>query len=228
MILDGWEASRFRDEGGSLKDLHRLICNSAAYQQGVTHHELAAKVDAENRLLWRANRQRLDAESIRDATLMVAGKLDLTMGGPGFRAFGFKDDHSPHYDYAAHNPDDKDAARRSIYRFIVRSVPDPLMTTLDCADPSISVPKRSETLTSLQALAMLNDAFMVRMAEHFAARVERDAKTREQQVRRAFELAVQREPSDDELSWLLDAADRLGMANVCRLILNLNEFVFLD
>lgn len=226
-LLD-YLASRFRDEGGSLKDLHRLICTSATYQQAVAHDDFAAKVDAENRLLWRANRQRLDAESIRDTALMLAGKLVLSMGGPGFRAFGFKDDHSPHYDYRAHDPDAPDASRRSIYRFIVRSVPDPLMMTLDCADPSISVPKRSETLTSLQALAMLNDAFMVRMAEHFAARVEGKADDREAQVRRAFELAVQREPNEGELELLVDAAERLGMANVCRLIFNLNEFVFVD
>lgn len=226
-LLD-YLAARFRDEGGSFKDLHRLICTSAAYQQAVAHEEVAATVDAENRLLWRANRQRLDAESIRDTTLMVAGKLDLSMGGPGFRAFGFKDDHSPHYDYGAHDPDSPDASRRSIYRFIVRSVPDPLMTTLDCADPSISVPKRSETLTSLQALAMLNDAFMVRMAEHFATRVEQEAESLEQQVMLAFELALQRRPSDDELEMLVDAAERLGMPNICRLIFNLNEFVFVD
>lgn len=226
-LLD-YLASRFRDEGGSLKDLHRLICTSATYQQAVEYDDKAAKVDGENRLLWRANRQRLDAESIRDAALMAAGKLDLKMGGPGFRAFGFKDDHSPHYDYGAHDPDSPDTSRRSIYRFIVRSVPDPLMTTLDCADPTISVPKRSETLTSLQALAMLNDAFMVRMAEHFAERVQRETQGLDQQVRLAFQLALQRSPDENELQMLVDAAEKLGMPNVCRMIFNLNEFVFVD
>ena len=82
------------------------------------------------------NRQRLEAEAIRDTVLSVSGLLDSKMGGPGFQAFGFEDDHSPHYKYAEHNPDDPASHRRSIYRFIVRSVPDPFMETLDCADPS--------------------------------------------------------------------------------------------
>ena len=89
-------------------------------------------MDAENRLLWRMNRARLDAEAVRDSVLAVAGKLDLTAGGPAVQMFYFKDDHSPVYDYARFDPDAPGAYRRSIYRFIVRSVPDPFMERLDC------------------------------------------------------------------------------------------------
>ena len=121
------------------------------------------------------NRRRLDAESIRDAVLAVSGRLDLKMYGPGFRTFGFLDDHSPHYKYEEYNPDDPAGHRRSVYRFLVRSVPDPFMETLDCPDPSLRVEKRNESLTALQALALLNDKFMLRMAEHFAARVEKSS-----------------------------------------------------
>ena len=117
------------------------------------------------------NRGRIDAESVRDSVLSVAGKLDLTMGGPAVRWFWFKDDHSPVYDYARFDPDGPGAYRRSIYRFIVRSVPDPFMERLDCPDPSVLTPKRSTTLTAIQALAMLNNAFVVRMSEHFAERL---------------------------------------------------------
>src|SRR5262249_10419501 len=120
-LLD-WLAVEFRDGGGSFKKLHRLILLSAAYRQSCTHNAEHAKVDADNRLLWRMNRQRLDAEAVRDAVLAVSGKLDLHMGGPGFELFRYKDDHSPVYDHSAldriHDPK---TYRRTVYRFAVRS-----------------------------------------------------------------------------------------------------------
>jgi hypothetical protein len=94
-LLD-WLAVWFRDEaGGSMKQLHRMILLSDVYKQQSTQREDGAKLDADNRLLWRMNRTRLDAESVRDSVLSVAGKLDLTMGGPAVQWFRFKDDHSP-------------------------------------------------------------------------------------------------------------------------------------
>ncbi len=122
------------------------------------------------------NRTRLDAECVRDAMLYVTGKLDLSMGGPSVQQFYFKDDHSPVYDYARFDVDDPRSMRRSVYRFLVRSVPDPFMDCLDCADPSIMTPKRNTTLTSLQALALLNNPLVVRQAEHFAERLQSDAR----------------------------------------------------
>ncbi|MCC6492666.1 MAG: DUF1549 domain-containing protein, partial [Pirellulales bacterium] len=153
-LLD-WLACEFREGRQSLKDLHRLICTSAVYRQASADSPGHEQVDAGNRYLWRMNRRRLDAECVRDAVLAVAGKLDTTPGGPPFRAFGFKDDHSPHYKYEEYDPDDAATHRRTIYRMIVRSVPDPFMTTLDCADSSAVVAKRNETVTPLQALTLL-------------------------------------------------------------------------
>ncbi len=85
--------------------------------------------------------------------LAVAGNLDLTMGGPSVQMFFFKDDHSPVYDYTRFDLDAPGANRRSIYSFIVRSVPDPFLERLDCPDPSVLTPKRSTTITPIQALA---------------------------------------------------------------------------
>ncbi|MCA9449960.1 MAG: DUF1553 domain-containing protein, partial [Candidatus Omnitrophica bacterium] len=167
-LLD-WLAVAFRENGGSLKWLHKLIVTSAAYRQVSTGNENNAKIDAGNRYLWRMNRMRLDAESVRDAILCVSGKMDFTMGGPGYDLFGFIDDHSPHYLYRELDVDNPKTHRRTIYRFIVRSVPDPLMECLDCADPSQNVPVRNQTLTPLQSLALLNNPFTVRMSEHLAA-----------------------------------------------------------
>ena len=119
-------------------------------------------IDSGNVLLWRANRRKLDAEALRDGMLFVAGKLDERMGGPAFQDFVIeKPEHSPHYEYHLHDPEDPKSHRRSIYRFLVRSQTQPFMTTLDCADPSMIVDKRSETVTALQALALLNNKLVL-------------------------------------------------------------------
>ncbi|RIK88909.1 MAG: hypothetical protein DCC67_00030 [Planctomycetota bacterium] len=226
-LLD-WLASTFRDGGQSLKKLHRLICTSAVYRQSSAGVTASEALDADNRLLWRMNRRRLDAECVRDAVLAVAGKLDPTPGGPPFRTFGFKDDHSPHYNYDQYDPDDPATHRRSVYRMIVRSVPDPFMTTFDCADSSAVVPKRNETVTPLQALALMNNPFMLRMAEHFAARVEPAGPSSAQRLAAAWRLACGRDPSAEELAPLAAYADKHGLPAACRVIFNLNEFVFVD
>ena len=106
--------------------------------------------------------------------LAVSGTLDRRMGGPGFEAFSFKDDHSPIYDHS--DPariDAREVRRRAVYRFIVRSVPNPFMEALDCADPNLNTPVRSQTLTALQALALWNDLFMLRQSQELASRLER-------------------------------------------------------
>ncbi|HWG41770.1 MAG TPA: DUF1553 domain-containing protein [Gemmataceae bacterium] len=226
-LLD-WLAVEFRDGGQSIKQLHRLIVNSATYRQTSAVKPEYARIDSGNRLLWRMNRRRLDAESIRDAVLAVSGRLDLKMYGPGFRTFGFLDDHSPHYKYEEYNPDDPAGCRRSVYRFLVRSVPDPFMETLDCPDPSLRVEKRNESLTALQALALLNDRFMLRMAAHFAERVEKQGGDLPAQVIAAYRLALGREPTAEERRVLIEYARKHGMANICRLMLNTNEFSFVD
>ena len=187
-----------------------------------------AAIDGADLFLWRMNRSRLEAEAIRDAVLWTSGRLDRTAGGPSARLFFFKDDHSPVYDYARFDVDDPAASRRSVYRFIVRSVPDPFMDCLDCADPSLLTPKRYATLTAQQALALLNDRFMIREAERFAARLESEAGTQEARIERACRLALGRPPAAEEREILAGYAREHGLANACRLVFNLNEFIFID
>ncbi|MCH2026792.1 MAG: DUF1553 domain-containing protein, partial [Verrucomicrobiales bacterium] len=223
-LLD-WLAVWFRDNGGSIKDLHRLILNSETYKQVSDHHPENATADISNKYLWRQNRRRLDAESLRDTVLYVSGKMNLQMGGPSFKDFVIeKPQHSPHYQYHKYDPDDPSTHRRSVYRFIVRSQPQPFMDTFDCADPSQLVDKRGETTTALQALALLNNNFMVKMSERFAERISGNSDP----VRTAFELAFSRVPSMDELVLLRSYAQRHGLAATCRIIFNLNEFSFID
>jgi mono/diheme cytochrome c family protein len=225
----------FRDEAhGSLKQLHRLIVTSAAYRQSSNRDanptaDSAAAIDADNHLLWRQNGRKLEAEAMRDAILAVSGKLDATMGGPSYQDFVVEEpNHSPHYQYHLHDPASTKTHRRSIYRFLVRSKQHPWMMTMDCADPSMLVDKRNQTITPLQALAQMNNAFVLTMADHFAARVEKETDSLEQQVARVFVLALQRPANDDELRQLAAYARQFGLANTCRLVLNLNEFVFVD
>ncbi len=228
-LLD-WLATEFRDGGGSLKSLHRLIVTSAAYRQASTSREDCVSIDSDNQYLWRQNRRKLEAEGIRDAVLAAAGTLDLTMGGPGWQDFKVEHpQHSPHYRYDLADPDDKKTWRRGVYRFIVRSQTQPFMTCLDCADPSMRVEKRNESISALQALALLNNGFMVVQARQFADRVVREAgNDPAAQVKRAFELAMGRDPDAEEATALVEVAKTHGLANVCRAILNLNEFSFVD
>ena len=253
-LLD-WLAVQFRDEGQSLKQLHRMIMTSATYRQRssgsiedvgadsskeklTTSNDAdgqrsgfndAMAVDASNIYLWRMNRRKLEAEAVRDAVLVVAGKLNRQFGGPAFQDFIVeKPEHSPHYEYLLHDPEDVRIHRRSIYRFLVRSQPQPFMTTLDCADPSMSVDKRSETVTALQALALLNNRLILTMEKYMAQRIENERTGLPQQLDYAFRLAFSRPPTAEELAELTPYAQTHGLVNLCRVLLNLNEFVFVD
>jgi hypothetical protein len=226
-LLD-YLASELRDHQ-SLKKLHKLILMSGAYKQVSTSIEANATVDVDNRYLWRQNRRKLEAEAVRDSILAVAGKLDLTPGGPSFRDFVIeKPEHSPHYQYHLHDPEDPKSHRRAIYRFVVRSKQQPFMAALDCADPSLAVDKRNQTQTPQQALALLNNKLAVAMAKHFASRVDKLGTTDAERVTVAVRLALGRAPTAKERDALAAYAKEFGLANACRVILNLNEFVFVD
>jgi hypothetical protein len=228
-LLD-WLALHFRANGQSLKDLHRLLLTSAAYRQAsrVSNADAHA-ADADNRLLWRMNRQRLDAESLRDAVLAVSGRLDQAMDGPGFDLFRYTDDHSPTYDHETFPNDHPATRRRTVYRFVVRSVPNPFLDCLDCADPNVNTPVRNTTLTALQALALLNDPFILRQAGHFADRLRTDRPGDVAgQVDLATRLALGRHPTADEYARWSRYVEKHGLANACRLLFNANEFVFID
>lgn len=225
-LLD-WLADWFRQHG-SLKQLHRLLVSSATYRQASHHRADGALVDGSNVYLWRMNRMRLDAECVRDAVLAVSGRLDVQMSGPSVKQFieGPGVHVTPTVDYAAFDVDSPAARRRSVYRFIFRTLPDPFMDSLDCADANQLTPARNTSVTALQALSMLNNRFMVRFSEHFAARAAELAGDLSDQVAVAWELALGRPPTEREAAALTAYASRHGLANACRLLLNSNEFMF--
>lgn len=213
--------------GWSLKHLHKLIVMSAAYQQqSAMVNETASHIDAQNRLLWRQNPRRLDAESMHDAVLSIAGTLNPAMGGPGYRDFNYTEAYAPIYDYLT--PDKPELLRRSIYRFVVRTTPHQFMSTLDCPDPANLTPARAQTTTALQALTLSNNEFMLQQAASFAARIENETDSRAASIRRAFELCFQREPLSDERNAATSLVAGQGLFALCRMLLNANEFVYVD
>ncbi|XZE55251.1 DUF1553 domain-containing protein [Planctomycetaceae bacterium SH139] len=227
-LLD-WLAGQLAANGGSLKALHRLILTSQTYRQQsyFAAPQEAAQIDAENRLLWRQNSRRLEAEAIRDAVLMVSGKLNEQAGGPGFELFDYEQAYAPIYRYRA--GDDPQLWRRSIYRFRVRTTPNPFLSTLDCPDPANLTAARLTTTTPLQSLAMFNNAFMLRQAEYFAARLRAESgDSVDQQVRRGFQLAFARSPTPEELQLSMQFVGRQGLFAFCRSLLNTNEFIYVD
>ena len=148
------------------------------------------------------NRARLDAESVRDAVLQITGKLDLTMGGPSVEQFVETPGHPRHARWSTTSSFDVDSPasyRRSVYRFLFRTLPDPFMDSLDCPDASQLSPARNASVTALQALAMLNDRFIVRQSEHFAERVGKLATDPAGQIEAAYRLALGRPPDRDEV-----------------------------
>ncbi len=228
-LLD-WLAVEFRDGGGSLKSLHRQIVLSDTYRQETGHDERAAQIDAGNRFLWRMNRPRLDAEIVRDALLQLSGRLDLTMGGPSDRQFIMSPGvHvTPKVDYVSFDPDSKANRRRSIYRFLFRTLPDPLMETMDCPAGDQLAAVRTESVTALQAFALLNNPFVVRQCEHIAARIESEEPDVAGRVELVFRRILLRWPTAEERAEFQGFVERHGLANVCRLLLNSNEFLYVD
>jgi hypothetical protein len=228
-LLD-WLATTLRDNGESLKAMHKLVLMSAVYRQSSWHTAAAAEVDAENRYLSRMNTRRLDGEALRDALLQLSGQLNPQMGGPPdkhfveTKKFGIR----PEADYEQFNVDSPANNRRSIYRFIFRTMPDPLMNALDCPDGTQLAPTRNVSITALQALAMLNDKFVIRQSEHIAKSVAANNTRLPAQVTGLYDVLFCRAPTERELAAVEAYAEKHGLANACRFLLNTNEFVFVD
>jgi hypothetical protein len=228
-LLD-WLASKFLESGGSIKTLHRLIVTSRVYRQSSRSDPESAARDADNHWLWRQNRRRLDAEAIHDAILHVAGRLDPAMGGPSIQQFRMRPGvHvTPEVDYTAYDWNSRGSGRRSVYRFLFRTLPDPFFEALDAADSSQLVAVRNESTTPLQALALLNHPFVLCQCEHFAQRLKRERAELKTQLQAAFEVALSRPATPDELALVVGYARDRGLRNACRLIVNSNEFLFVN
>ena len=226
-LLD-WLAKQIHNYDWRLKPLHRLIMTSQTYQQSSTYDQQAAKVDADAQYLWRYPPRRLSAEEIRDTMLSVAGTLDGSMGGPGFRLYRYIQDN-----VATYIPRDKhgpETFRRAVYHQNARASRVDLMTEFDCPDNALAAPRRAETTTPLQALTMLNHHFSLDMSEYLAERLLRDGGDGQiqNQIRLGFRLAYSRAPTDVELEDAVGLVEAHGLRAFCRALLNSNEMIYLE
>lgn len=228
-LLD-WLACELRDSGGSLKHVHRLILNSQSYRQSVIFRAEAANIDASNQLYWRMLPRRLDAEAFRDSLLALSGDLNPLMGGPSVKQFSMEPGiHvTPIVDYENIAPNAPALARRSVYRFLFRTLPDPFMQSMDCPDASNWTPKRAVSVGPLQALALMNDDLVIHRSQRMAEKLHRTEETLENQIASWFHQALLRPPTPDESDAVLRYAKNHGLANACRFLFNSNAFMFVE
>ncbi|MEP6667895.1 MAG: PSD1 and planctomycete cytochrome C domain-containing protein [Chthoniobacter sp.] len=223
-LLD-WLAAEFMQSGWSMKHMHRLMVLSAAYRQSSRIDAKTQARDADDRLLWRYPSQRLEAETIRDAMLAVSGRLSVKMFGRGFDLFdkrgglsGFK----PVESYRG------DGLRRMIYAHKVRREREAVFGAFDCPDAGQSTAHRRESTTPIQALNLFNSQFTIDESAAFAARVKTEAgDDAVKQIRRAYQLAFSRDPHAEELRDAEPVVRADGLATLCRVLFNSNEFLFL-
>jgi hypothetical protein len=224
-LLD-WLAIEFIRGGWSIKKLHRLILNSATYQQSSRYLGNAAAIDDQSRLLWRFPPRRLEAEAIRDGMLAVSGTLNLKMGGPGFNFFKSRGGLSG---FPIVDSFRDDGLRRMIYAHKVRMERAPVFGAFDCPDAGQATPRRSRAITATQALNLFNSKFVIDQSAAFAARVRSEVGGEDQGARitRAFQLAFGRNPTASERASAAGAVNEHGLATLCRALFNSNEFIFM-
>ncbi|MCA9121749.1 MAG: DUF1553 domain-containing protein [Planctomycetales bacterium] len=223
-LLD-WLAGEFVRSGWSIKHMHHLILSSQTYRQSHRIDSQAGNIDRGNKWLWRFASRRLEAEAIRDSMLAVSGELNLTMGGPGFDFFKSRGGLSGFPPVDEFGPGQ---FRRMIYAHKVRMEPVPVFGAFDCPDAGQATPLRSQSTTAIQALNLFNSSFVVERAEAFANRVEKvSGGDTNREIETAFEFALGRVPSNVEHEASSEVAKQYGLAALCRVLFNSNEFLFL-
>jgi hypothetical protein len=224
-LLD-WLAAEFIRSGWSVKHMHRLIVLSAVYRQSsdMSDQSDAAAKDADVRYLWRFPSHRLEAESIRDSMLAVSGQLNVKMHGRGFNLFDQRGGLSGFDPIETFTPDNQ---RRMIYAHKVRREPETVFGAFDCPDAGQSTAIRRASTTPIQALNLFNSLFTLAQTDAFAARVKKEAgDDLLTQIKRAYQLALSREPTGEELEESQPIVHQHGIATLCRALFNSNEFLF--
>jgi hypothetical protein len=240
-LLD-WLAARFRQSGYSVKAMHRLIMLSSTYQQSSSNDAPGnARLDPANDDLWRFNTRRLDAEELRDALLAVGGNLDRSPGGrhpfPSESAFRFTQ-HKP-FSAVYETP------RRSVYLMRPRKQAHPYLDLFDANDPKATTPVRPVSTTAIQALFLMNSAFVHEQAGQLAGRLLREHEDDGARIEQVYQRTLSRPPTGAEVVEVRQylercqallrqagapAEQRAAMAwdSFCRVLLSSNEFVLID
>jgi len=239
-LLD-WLASELMDGDWKIKRMHRMILLSSAYRMSSKASAEGLARDPANQWFWRFPMRRLTAEEVRDSILAASGELNLKAGGPSVRppipAEVLAGQSVPGQGWDVSPPDE--AARRSVYVHVKRSLLLPILATHDAADTDASCPVRHTTTVPTQALGLLNGSFSNEQAAHFAKRLETECSgDLAEKVRRAIVLTTNREPRPDEVARDLEFARSLqsehglseheALVQYCLLALNANAFLYLD
>ena len=258
-LLD-WLASEFIDSGWSAKHIHRLIMQSASYQQSSTPTPRGLEHDPENQLLWRMNRKRLEAEALRDSLLSISGQLNQQAGGPGIRlplnaeiaALQYKGTWAPHADTTQH-------LRKTIYVFLKRNNRPPLLESFDTPKTMTSCGRRTKSTHAGQALSLLNGELFQQHSWLMAVRLlASGTQDLDHLIDQAYRVTLARPPSAQErqlgqqflatqeklirqettgnrsLAQLhpvpanVDSRFALALADYCLVLLNLDEFLYID
>ncbi len=238
-LLD-WLAARFVESGWSMKALHREIVLSRTYQSSTAYHEAAFQTDPDNRLHWRHNRRRLEAEALRDSLYVLGGTLDFAIGGSLFDAKNRA--YVPGYPNG--NYDKYDLPRRSLYLPVIRSALYDVLQAFDFADPSFPSGERASTTVAPQALFLMNGTIVHEQTRQWTAKLLHDKSLDDAgRVRRVYQQAFGRLPSVTEIARSLDFIERIeselsrqkkadartqAWQSFCRVIVSANEFVYVE
>lgn len=227
-LLD-WLANELVRNQWSLKSIHRKILLSATWQQAsIREAPEAEQIDRDNRLLWRATLQRLDGEAVRDAMLAVSGELNLKLGGPSYRDVAVKLGNNHEFTEPT-GEFNADVNRRTIYRLWARSGNNTLLESLDCPDPSVMISRRSQTITPVQSLALLNHRFVEQCAASLAKLCRQHAPHNAvAEVHWLYQRLYLRNPQQNEFDIVLPLLREHGLEQLCLVLLNSNEFLFLQ
>jgi mono/diheme cytochrome c family protein len=220
-----WLARRLLENGGRWKPIHREIVLSQAYRQSSASNAAGLKKDAQSRLFWRYPPRRLEGEQIRDSMLFVTGSLDERRGGPGFRLYQYLQDNVA--TYISLDDPGPESWRRSVYHQAPRAAKVDYLSDFDCPDNATSAPARLTTTTPLQSMTQWNHKFTMRMATKMAERVSgiSDPLAR---VEAIYQLVYQRRPTAAEASEAAAFAHLAGWENLARVLLNSNEFLYME
>ena len=235
-LLD-YLALEMADSGGHWKTLHRQLMTSATYRQASQSRGRGNEADPQNLLLWRMNKRRLEAEAIRDNVLAIAGTLNARHGGPGVKPRIPAEllSASQRNKWPIVKQDGPEQWRRSVYIYVKRQMPFPLLELFDVPSTANTCDRRQDSTIPTQALVLMNDQFSQQQAQWFARRVISTGgkDSLDNQARFALRFALSREPSATRVA---EAADFLrqqvdseaALVDLCHVLLNCNELLYVD
>ena len=228
-LLD-WLTVEFMNRGWSIKQLHKLMMTSEAYQMASAYTDAEdLEKDPQNQYLWRYRPQRLDAEIVRDGILAASGVINLAVGGmpvrPPLPETLIK---STIYNVWKNQDDGPDVWRRSLYVYRKRGMMFPMFEVFDMPDSNFSAGRRSVSTVPTQALTLINNDFVLKQAQLFADRVKKEAGDDPvKQIGLAYRIALTRPPDETELALATDLLGSHALVDLTHVLLNLSEFLYM-